>query len=98
MNQNNINQYEILSISDGIVLVRHIRPICLEKAKLICEHISRRTKKNAFWFNNLETDEIDIYTEKGNLKEAKDALEEFEAEYKSCLRKRQMIINQRHKK
>lgn len=96
--KNTKNEYEILSISEELVLVKCINQIYIHNTKMICEQILRRTNNNAFWFNNLDTEEIEIYTKKGNQKRAKEALEDFEVEYNSILRKRRMIIAHRHRK
>lgn len=92
------NEYEILFVSEELKLIRRIRPICLEKAKEICKFLSLSTQKPVYWYNNMENEEIEIYTEKENLKQAIKILDDFEYDYRSIIRKRQMIIKHRHGK
>lgn len=99
MSQDNIkNEYEILLVPKELKLVRRIRPICLGKAKDICKFLSFQTNKPVFWYNNTDDDELEIYTEGENLEKAIKLLDDFEHDYKSTLRKREMIIKHRHKK
>lgn len=92
------NEYEILFVPKKLKLIRRIRPICLEKAKEICKFLSTRTDKPVYWYNNLDNEEIEIYTEEENLKQAIKLLDDFEYDYNSTLRKHEMIIKHRHKK
>lgn len=92
------NEYEILFVSKELKLIRRIRPICLEKAKEICKFLSLRGDKPVYWYNNMENEEIEIYTEEENLKQAIKLLDDFEHDYRSTLRKHQMIIKHRHSK
>lgn len=98
LKENIKTEYEILSVPEDLQLVRSIRPIFLEKAKKICEFLTYNTKSPAFWHNNIDGNEIEIYTKSSNAKYARKFLEEFEHDYMSILRKREMIIKYRHKK
>lgn len=92
------NQYEILFVPEKLKLIRRIRLICLERANEICKFLSTITNKPVYWYNNMENEEIEIYTEEENLKQAIKLLDDFEYDYNSTLRKREMIIQHRHKK
>ena len=46
----------------------------------------------------MENEEIEIYTEEENLTQAIKLLDDFEHDYRSTLRKREMIIKHRHSK
>lgn len=92
------NEYEILFVPEELKLIRRIRPICLEKAKEICKFLSLRLGKPVYWYNNMENEEIEIYTEEENLTQAIKLLDDFEHDYRSTLRKREMIIKHRHSK
>lgn len=92
------NEYEILFVPEELKLIRRIRPICLEKAKEICKFLSLRVGKTVYWYNNMENEEIEIYTEEENLTQAIKLLDDFEHDYRSTLRKREMIIKYRHSK
>lgn len=92
------NEYEILFVPEKLKLIRRISTICLEKAKAICKFVSLRTNKPVYWYNNMENEEIEIYTEEENLTQAIRLLADFEYDYISTLRKREMIIKHRHGK
>lgn len=89
-------QYEIFSITSELVLVKSIKKISIEKLNYICQYVVRETKNDTFWFYNIDDNEFQIYTQKCNLKQAKEAIKEFEADYNSVLKKRRMIIAYRH--
>lgn len=92
------NEYEIFFVTKDLMLLRTIRPLCLQKAKDICRYLSNVTHKPVYWFYNLHEDEIEIYTDKDNFEKAKELLKEFEQNYVSTLKRRKNISSQKHRK
>ena len=91
------SENEILEISDSLVLVNTQKINCLEKVKQLCRNISLYTPYLAYFYINHETDYIAIYTKKENKEKAKHIINIFEANYSLALRKRNSIVNHKHK-
>lgn len=91
------NEYEIFFVTKDLMLLRTIRPLCLQKAKDICRYLSNVTHKPIYWFYNVHEDEIEIYTDKDNFVKAKELLKEFEQNYVSTLKRRKNISSQKHR-
>lgn len=91
------NQYEIQSVSSNLKVIKTFKPVCIEKVKKICEILSYSTNKPVYWFNNVNNEEIELYTENENLQKMKNILFHFEQDYRLILKKHNSIIKHRHR-
>lgn len=83
--------------SKKIVVIKTLPLIEFNKAVYMCKELANIKKIFAFWKIDDNIPEVHIYTKKENEAEAKYILNRFEIEYMSILRKRNKIVNHRHR-
>lgn len=91
-------QFEIQEISKDMLMLRYMEDICFEKAEKLCEYIKNTTKVLVYWYNNTDTDKLEIYVMKSDFSVAKRAMKEFDDANESFKSKAKKIIEHRHKK
>lgn len=83
--------------SKEVVRIKTLPLVQFNKAVYMCKELANRKKIFAFWKIDNNNPEIHIYTKKENENEAKYIINQFESEYELILRKRDSIVNHRHK-
>ena len=93
----NFSKTQKLNISKRIVVIKTLPLIEFNKAVYMCKELANTKKIFALWKISDNIPQVHIYTKKENEAEAKYILNRFEFEYMSILRKRNKIVNHRHK-
>ena len=83
--------------SKEVVRIKTLPLVQFNKAVYMCKELANTKKIFALWKISDNIPEVHIYTKKENEAEAKYILNRFEFEYMSILRKRNKIVNHRHK-
>lgn len=94
---NSLSRIKKHNKSKEVVRIKTLPLIQFNKAVYMCKELANRKNIFAFWKIDDDNPEINIYTKKEDENEANYIINQFESEYELIIRKRDRIVNHRHK-